>query len=216
MELAPLESVGLFTNIVTSRTVYLNVLFPSNYRYYFELVGDTNTPVLLDHVFHLYFPQTIMVVQASPDGIYLVIVADPEFVPFGSLEIQIYIPQTVYDVILSAMNNPVGSLSGLVPPPYTNTIGTVEFVLISTDAGDQVKLDLVNASYIPETPITVKTLQWNQPLYELMSPLSFDFVYTSDGLLVATFIDPRYCFLRECVAFPDDWTQAIKDFAGIS
>jgi hypothetical protein len=211
--------IELFTNTVTSKTVYLNVLFPSKYRYYFEFVGDANTSVLLDHPFRLYFPQTTTVAWVAPpgsNGIYLVIGANPEFVPFGSLEMQIYIPQTTYDAIIHAMNNPISSLSDLSPMPSTNTIGNVEFVLVSIDAGDQIKFDLINTSYITEVPITVKTLQWNQPLYSIMNSTDFEFAYTSDGSLVITFVDPRYCFLRECVVFPDDWTQAIKSFAGIT
>lgn len=233
MELGQLEFVELFAGTVTSQTVYLNVLFPSKYRYYFELVSNTATPILIDHPFRLYFPQTIMVEWAPPDGtngIYLTLESTPEFMPFGPLTVQIYIPQGIYDAIVQAFLNPINSLADLVPPPEGNACGEVEFVLMSMDAGDQIKVDLVNTSYVPEIPVTVKTLQWNEVLYDIMnlplsSPLpppppttgllSFEFAYTAGGDLGVTFIDPRYCFLREWVTFPVEWTSAIKDFAGV-
>jgi hypothetical protein len=343
MELAQLDHVELLVDAVVSRTVYLNVLFPSKYRYYFELVNSPETPILIDHLFRLYFPQTITVEWAYPDGVYLILGADPEFHPWGPLAVQIYIPQAIYDAIIAAMQHPINSPADLVPPPEGNACGEVEFVLLSTDAGEQIKIDLVNTSYVPEIPIKVETLQWQEVLYDIMSlpllppsilppsllpppppivfssniaywnsgvfntvswdsstllpssllpppppivsslnmaywnfgvfntvswdsstllppsllsppppivsslnmahwnfgvfntvswdgstqssevilppvagdSLSFEFAYTVSGVLGITFIDPRYCFLREWIAFPSDWTQAIKDFAGV-
>ena len=229
VELTQLESIELFTGAVTSQTVHLNVLFPSGYHYYFELVSDTETPILIDHPFRLYFPQTIMVEWAFPSGVYLTFESAPEFAPFGPLTIQVYLPQALYDAVAKALENPIGSLSDLVPIPEGNACGVVEFVLLSTEDGIQVKLDLTNSSYIPEVPVTVKTLQWNEILYDTMnlpfspplppppvfSSTSFGFAYTIGGDLGITFIDPRYCFLREWILFPQTWTAAIKDFAGV-
>jgi hypothetical protein len=207
------------------------------------------------------------------NGIYLILDSTPEFMPFGPLTVQIYIPLDVYNAITMAMENPIGSLAELVPPPEGNACGEVEFVLLSTETGDQIKIDLVNTSYTPEIPVTVKTLQWNEVLYNIMnlfslpllpppllpppllpppptfpsfraavwgsgvfnaivwnspgqvsslpSPpttgsLNFEFAYTISGDLGITFIDPRYCFLREWITFPPAWTEAIKNFAGIA
>jgi hypothetical protein len=296
MELIQLESVELFTDTVTSQTVYLNVLFPSKYRYYFELASNTEIPILIDHPFLVYFPQTIMVEWVPPDGtngIYLTLESSPAFMPFGSLTVQVYIPQVMYDAIIQAFSNPINSPADLVPPPDGNASGEVEFVLLSTDAGEQIKIDLVNTSYVPEVPVTVETLQWNEILYDIMRLLpptlfpptllpppslpptsnfpslstavwgsgvfstvpwdgsisslevlpppllpppllpppllqppllpppllqpssTFEFVYTVSGNLGITFIDPRYCFLREWIEIPPDWTAALKEFAGI-
>ena len=277
MELAQLESPGLLTDTVTSQTVYLNVLFPSKYRYYFELVGIPGIPIRIDHPFRLYFPQTIAVEWADPsgtNGIYLILGADPAFHPFGLLTIQVHLPQEIYDAILTAMRTPINSPADLDPPPEANAMGEVEFVLLSTDAGEQIKIDLVNTAYTPEIPVTVQTLRWNEVLYYVMDlpPISvlpqvswfqmpttfsssknsawgsrvfddvswnvnlqelapilpsppsppvvadgsvFEFAYTVGGVLGITFIDPRYCFLREWITFPPDWTSAIKDFAGV-
>lgn len=270
MELAQLESAELFTDTtVTSQTVYLNVLFPSNYRYYLELVSNTETPILIDHPFRLYFPQTIMVSWAPPygtNGIYLILESSPEFRPFEYLNIQIYIPQVMYDAIITAFLNPINSRGDLVPPPDENACGEVEFVLLSTDIGEQIKIDLINTSYVPEVPVTVETLQWSEVLYDVISlplppplppsisivpPLiaahwgslvygavpwnriilgsgttallhsstfsssTIEFAYTENGDLGITLIDPRYCFLREWITFPAEWTNAIKNFAGI-
>jgi hypothetical protein len=231
MKLNQLEFVEIFTDTVVSQTVYFNVLFPSGYRYYFEFTSSTDAPVLIDHPFRLYFPQTISIEWVPPDGengIYLTLGSSPEFLPFGSLDIQIYIPDEVYNAIVIAMNSPINSISDLVPPPEGNTCGEVEFVLLSTDAGEQIKIDLVNTYYTPEIPVTVKTLQWREILYDVtslllpslpppppMGLLTFEFVYTVNGILGITFIDPRYCFLREWITFPSAWTEAIKSFAGV-
>jgi hypothetical protein len=236
------DEVVVLENVIHSQAMYLNVLFPNKYRYYFELVQDTQNPILLDHPFRLYFPHTILIEWVPPDGIngiYISLESSPEFMPFGPLNVQIYIPQVIYDAIVTAMMNPINSSADLVPPPEGNTYGEVEFVLLSTDAGEQIKIDLVNTSYVPEIPVTVKTFQWNEVLYYVMdlqppsslpllppppssllppppSLLNFEFVYTVGGDLGITFIDPRYCFLREWITFPVDWTNAIRAFAGLS
>lgn len=233
------DGVAVLEDAVHSQEVYLNVLFPNKYRYYFELVQDPQNPILIEHPFRLYFPQTIMVEWVPPDGvngIYITLESSPAFMPFGPLTVQVYIPQVIYDAIVNAMMNPINSSEDLVPPPEGNTYGEVEFVLLSTDAGEQIKIDLVNTSYTPEIPVTVKTLQWNEVLYYVMSlqlpslspllppppppplPLfqtNFEFVYTVSGDLGITFVDPRYCFLREWITFPVDWADAIKAFAGV-
>lgn len=270
------DGVALLENTIHSQAIYFNILFPNKYRYYFELVQNQQIPILIEHPFRLYFPKTIMVEWVPPDGtngIYITLESSPAFMPFGPLTVQVYIPQVIYDAIVNAMMNPINSPDDLVPPPETNTYGEVEFVLLSTDAGEQIKIDLVNTSYTPEIPVTVKTLQWQEVLYYVMSlepptsPLlpppppallsptitvitsrswnsrvsditpwnyniqdpgntflfypsamnssNMEFVYTVSGDLGITFIDPRYCFLREWITFPVDWADAIKDFAGV-
>jgi hypothetical protein len=201
-----------------SKTVLFSVLFPNGYRYYFDFIQDSQSPIFINHPFRLYFQKTISVEWAHPsgvNGVYLVLGADPAFSHFGSLVVQVYISQAIYDEIVTAFQNPIDSLDSLVPPPEENTFGEVEFVLLSTDKGEQVKVDLVNTHYVPEIPVTVETLQWREVLYWVMNSMSFDFVYTLDGKLSLTFIDTRYCFLRTCVSFPDVWAQAIKTFAGV-
>lgn len=233
MELIQTGFVELLTSTVVSQTVYLNILFPSKYRYYFELVQDDTTPIRIEHPFRLYFPQTIVVEEAPENGIYLTLESTPEFTPFGPLTAQIYIPQNMYNAIIQALSNPINSMDDLVPPPEESACGEVEFVLISTDSGDQIKIDFVNTSYKPEVPVTVKTLKWQEVLYDVMnlplspppppplvllSPISipsFEFVYTASGDLGVTLIDPRYCFFREWITLPAAWTDAIKDFAGV-
>jgi len=219
MELDQLDATDQFTNTVTSQTVYFGTTFPNEYWYYFEFISNTATPVLLEHPFQLYYPTSIRVVWVHPNGtngIYLIIGATPAFAPFGPLNIQIYIPQATYEAIVNAMNSAISSPDDLVPPPYTDTMGTVEFVILSTDAGYQIKIDLVNSPpYIPEDPVTVETLIWNEVLYWVMNLETFRFEYVSDDDLGITFIDPRYCFLREWITFPPAWTDAIKVFAGI-
>lgn len=224
MELIELESTELFIDttvitviaVTTSETVYFNVLFPSEYRYYFELVSNTEVPVLIDHSFQLYYQRTIMVESNGSGGIYLILEADPDFTPFGLLTVRINISQELYDAIIIAMSNPINSPEGLVPSPNGNACGEVEFVLLSTDTGDQIKIDLMNSPpFVPEVPVTIKTLQWNEVLYNVMNLPDFEFVYTVSGDLGITFIDPRYCFLREWISFPPDWTRAIKDFSGV-
>ena len=166
------NEVTVLENVIHSQEIYLNVLFPSNYRYYFELVQDSQNPLLIEHPFRLYFPQAILVEWVPPNGtngIYITLESSPAFMPFGPLTVQIYLPQVVYDAIVNAMINPINSPADLVPPPEGNTIGEVEFVLLSTDAGEQIKIDLVNTSYTPEIPVTVKTLQWNEVLYYVMN-----------------------------------------------
>src|SRR5215467_9925186 len=109
MKLNQMESPELLTDTVISQTVRLNVLFPNNYRYYFDLVSNTEEPVLIDHPFRLYFPSTVTVVNAPSGGVYIILESSPEFVPFGLLTVQVYFTQEIYNAIVTAIQSPISS-----------------------------------------------------------------------------------------------------------
>jgi hypothetical protein len=180
------------------------------------------------------------------NGVFLTIEAVPSFPPFPPEIIQIPVSQGMYDTIIGAINsgisNPVETTNevnfiasnmlaltqfllevsptipvlNLTPPVEAKTSGLVEFVLMSTEEGEQIKLDFSHTfPYPPEAPIVVKTLTWNQVLYWVMQVQNPEFVYIPSGAMGMTFIDPRFCFLREWITLPVAWVAALKNFAGI-
>jgi hypothetical protein len=248
--------------LVTAKTIYFCVHFPSGYRYYFVFQKDNDVPILIDHPFRLFYPQTITVswdTIGGGEGVNLDIASIPWFPPFGDATVRVHIPQEMYDAVIAALSDPISSMAalrgmaptpqdgpvtvknevnfvasemldlfqllidvspkvfgGLEPPIMEETSGTVEFILISTEEGPQFKLDLTHPFPVPlEDPITVETLTWQEVLFQVVMVPEYDFYYIFDADLAMTFIDPKFCFLRQWVPWPSGWAYAIKQFAGV-
>jgi hypothetical protein len=264
-------------DVVTAQTVYLNILLPSGYRYFFEFLRDDTNQVLLDHPSDLYLPVSVSASWAAPagtNGIFLNLGVTPSFDPFKVLNVRIHISQDMYEVITSELLGPVVSVGAqfnplaselmafmqyqlevtegtyrgqnesinqvnptaslffdffqymldvtperpvdMVPPLANETSGSVDYIIVSTDEGSQIKVDLARTSpYPPEDPVTVQTLTWNEPLFRVERIQEYDFLYVPHGSMGITFPDPRFCFLRQWITFPQAWTVAIKKFAAI-
>jgi hypothetical protein len=61
----------------------------------------------------------------------------------------------------------------------------------------------------------VETLTWQEVLFQVVMVPEYDFYYIFDADLAMTFIDPKFCFLRQWVPWPSGWAYAIKQFAGV-